>query len=200
MENLSNILNITGRFNDYLIPTNSSGDPPITIETIPGQQFTDNSELMQHLKKMAIDEIVPFDLVEARQSLDYAIQATMSNSKLMRATYKRQDIYEEILSDITTKIYNYEYEENEMVEVTLPAPAFLNMQNGSQLVEGTINYINTITENELATENDFVKAEFKRLSLRYYLPSHINIGLIDRLKAQAKLNVAKDSSPDQEEQ
>ena len=49
------------------------------------------------------------ELINARQSLDYAIQATMSNSKLMRLTYKRQDMYEIFLSQITSKIYNYEY-------------------------------------------------------------------------------------------
>ena len=192
MENLGNILNITGKFNDIVIPTNSSGDPPINMEILEGQRFTDNSELMSMLEKQMIDPTdVPYDLIESRQSLDYAIQATMSNSKLMRATYKRQDAYEAILSPILTKIYNYEYEENEDIKVTLPAPAFLNATNGQQLVEGTSNYIDSIINMELMDESDEVKAEFKRLAMRYYIPSHLNLNIIDRFIKEAKINVAK---------
>lgn len=199
MENLGNILNITGKFNDIVIPTNSSGDPPINMEILEGQRFTDNSELMSMLEKQMIDPTdVPYDLIESRQSLDYAIQATMSNSKLMRATYKRQDMYEAILSPIVTKIYNYEYEENESIKVTLPAPSFLNATNGQQLVEGTMNYLDSIVNSELADEPDEVKAEFKRLGLRYYIPSHLNISVIDRLKVEARINVKKKQSNSEE--
>lgn len=200
MENLGNILNITGKFNDIVIPTNSSGDPPINMEILEGQRFTDNSELMSMLEKQMIDPTdVPYDLIESRQSLDYAIQATMSNSKLMRATYKRQDAYESILSPIVTKIYNYEYEENEEIKVTLPAPSFLNATNGQQLVEGTMNYLDSIVNSELADEEDDVKAEFKRLGLRYYIPSHLNISVIDRLKVEARINVKKNRQAQGEE-
>ena len=38
---------------------------------------------------------------------------------------------------------------------------------------------------------DEVKAEFKRLGLRYYSPSHLNISVIDRLKVEARINVKK---------
>lgn len=195
MENLGNILNITGKFNDILMPTNSAGEPPITMEVLEGQRFTDNSELMAMLEKMMIDPTeVPYDLIEARQSLDYAIQATMSNSRLMRATYKRQDMYEINLTNIFTKIYNYEYDEHEKIEATLPAPSFLNATNGQQLIEGTANYIDSISNYELADESDEVKAEFKRLAIRYYIPSHLNINAINRLVTEAKINVEKKKS------
>lgn len=197
-DNLGNVLNITGKFNDMVIPTNSSGDPPISIEVMDGQRFTDNSELMTILEKNSIDPIVPYDLIEARQSLDYAIQATMSNSKLMRNTYKRQDIEESFLSRIITKIYNYEYEEQEEIKVVLPAPAFINATNGEQMVTGTSNFINAIIESELADEPDEVKMEFKRLSLRYYLPSQLNLSLIDRFKVEARINVANKNNGNEE--
>ena len=199
MENLSNVLNITGKFNDYLIPLSPSGDAPIQFEIMPGQQFTDNSEIMHLLEKMAVDATeISYDLIEARQSLDYAIQATMSNSKLMRLTYKRQDMYEIFLSQITSKIYNYEYGENETINISLPAPAFLNATNGSQLINGTLDYINTISETELADQPDEVKAEYRRLALRYYIPSHINISMNDKLITQAKINVAKKAKQEEE--
>lgn len=199
MENLSNVLNVVGRFNDFLIPLSPSGDPPVQFEIMPGQQFTDNSEIMHLLEKMAVDATeISYDLIEARQSLDYAIQATMSNSKLMRLTYKRQDMYEIFLSQITSKIYNYEYNENETINISLPAPAFLNATNGSQLINGTLDYINTISETELADQTDEVKAEYKRLALRYYIPSHLNISMNDKLITQAKINVAKKSKIEEE--
>jgi hypothetical protein len=190
MENLSSILNITGRFNDYIIPVSQSGDSPIQFEVMEGQKFEFQSELMDKLEEMAINSTdVPIDLINARQSLDYAIQATMSNSKLMRNVYKRQDIYESICSNISTKIYNYEYLEMETIEMTLPAPSFLNMTNGQQLIDGTIQYMDSLTNNQLANESDEVKNEFKKLGINYYLSTHINIQLIDKLIKQAKINV-----------
>lgn len=192
MENLSSVLNITGRFNDYLIPMSQSGDAPIQFEVMPGQQYNDISELMHGLEKMAIDTTeIPYDLIEARQSLDYAIQATMTNSKLMRTCYKRQDITEIFYSAITSKIYNYEYNEKEKIEISLPAPAFLNVTNGSQLLNGTIDYANTIASTELAGESEEVQNEYKKLALRYYIPSHLNISANEKLIKQAKINVAK---------
>lgn len=194
MENLGNILNITGRFNDYLIPMSPGGDPAIQFEVIPGQQFTDNSELMNRLERMAIDPTeVPYDLIEARQSLDYAIQATMSNSKLMRTVYKRQDHMEEFGTEITSKIYNYEYNENDRIEMTLPSPAFLNMTNGSQLVNGTIEYIQTLSNTYLADQPDEVKNEFNKIAIEYYIPTHVNINEIKRMITRAKLKVAEKS-------
>lgn len=200
MENLSNILNITGQFNDILIPQSPSGDTPVTMDIMPGQQFTDNSELMNRLEKMAVDTTdVPYDLIESRQSLDYAIQATMSNSKLMRNTFKRQDLVEGFGSDIITKIYNYQYQEMESIELTLPAPSFLNMTNGSQLIEGTTQYIEALINDQLPNESDEVKAEFRKLAFRYYLPTHIDINLIDRFINQAKVNVIVNRNPNSEE-
>lgn len=189
MENLSNILNITGRFNDYVMPLSAGGDAPVTIDVIEGQKFTDNSELMDRLERAAINATdVPYDLIEARQSLDYAIQATMSNSKLMRNVYKRQDTTERFLSIICSKIYNYEYGENEDIKVELPAPSFLNMTNGQQLVEGTVNYIESVTNMWIPNETDEVKAEFKKSMINYYLPSHINISMINNMVKKAKMD------------
>ena len=190
MENLSNILNVTGRFNDIIMPLSQSGDAPVQIDVLQGQQFSDNSELLSTLERISINATdVPYDLIEARQSLDYAIQATMSNSKLMRNVYKRQDAYQIFCSEIVSKIYNYEYNENEQVEIEFPAPSFLNMTNGSQLVNGTAEYAESLANNELADEPDEVKAEFKKIVMRYYIPTHVNSSNVDKWKKRAKMNV-----------
>ncbi|WP_301214663.1 hypothetical protein [uncultured Clostridium sp.] len=189
MENLSNILNITGRFNDYIIPLSSSGEAPVSIDVMQGQQFSDNSELMNLLEKMAINSTdVPYDLIEARQSLDYAIQATMSNSKLMRNVFKRQSIYQNIIDKIVGKIYYYEYDEDENIESELPAPSFINMTNGQQLIDGTVNYVEALINLKMPDETDEVKNEFRKLSLDYYLQSHISLYKINRMINKAKMN------------
>ncbi len=188
MENLSNILNITGRFNDIVMPLSQGGDPPVTMDILPGQQFSDNSDLMEKLERMAINELVPYDLIESRQSLDYAIQATMSNSKLMRKVYKRQDIFQMYCSEILSKIYNYEFFDNENIEVELPAPSFLNMTNGEQLLNGTVQFIEAMINSEMPDANDDVKSEYRKLAMRYYLSSQINIGLSDKWKKRAEMN------------
>ena len=201
MENLSSILNITGQFNDFIIPVSQSGDAPIQFEIMEGQKFDFQSELMDKLEEMAINNTdVPIELINTRQSLDYAIQATMSNSKFMRSVYKRQDIVEVIFSDIVTKIYNYEYLESETIEMTLPAPAFLNMTNGQQLIEGTYNYMNALANIQLAEETEEERAEFVKLGTNYHLASHLNMAVIAKLRQQAKINVSKRKTRDQEEE
>ena len=190
IDNFGNILNITGRFNDYLIPLSANGEAPIQIETLQGQQFTDNSELMNVLERMAINPIgIPYDFLDARNSMDFAVQATMSNAKVLRMTYKRQDKEEEIGSRIMTKIYNYEYNENEIIKMTLPLPTFLNVSQSSQLLNGTRELLQGICDTELAGEDDLFKAEFINLGLKSLLPTHINPELIDRLKNQTRINV-----------
>lgn len=195
MENLSSILNITGRFNDYIIPMSQSGDTPIQFEVMQGQQFDYQTELMQSLEEMAVNQTdVPLELIQSRQSLDYAIQATMSNSKFMRNVYKRQDMVQDLYSDIASKIYNYEYLEMETIEMTLPAPAFLNMTNGQQLIQGTQQYVQSLVDIKAADSADDVKAELTKITLDYYLASHINLSQFERFKTQAEINVEKKKS------
>ena len=38
-KSINSVLNVTGRFNDYIIPTNSSGDSPIQFEVMPKQNW-----------------------------------------------------------------------------------------------------------------------------------------------------------------
>jgi hypothetical protein len=49
--------------------------------------------------------------------------------------------------------------------------------------------MDSLTNNQLANESDEVKNEFKKLGINYYLSTHINIQLIDKLIKQAKINV-----------
>ncbi|MDE7458965.1 MAG: hypothetical protein K2M77_08885, partial [Muribaculaceae bacterium] len=39
VENINSVLNVTGRFNDYIIPRGADGQSPIEFEVMQGQQI-----------------------------------------------------------------------------------------------------------------------------------------------------------------
>lgn len=191
-QSINNVLNITGRFNDFVVPTTASGESPIQIDVIPGQQFTDNSEQMQQLREMAVDSTdVPFELIKTRQSIDYAMQLSMSNSKFLRKVFKRQSQYQEILSRIITKLYNFEYGENVELTVQLPPPMFISMTNTNQLVDNTKQYVQSITEYEMADEqDDTTKNIYQDMLFKYYIGSHIDLSKHEAILKRARAEAA----------
>lgn len=158
-----------------------------------GQQIEYKTDLMNALEEMAINATdVPLELIQARQSLDYAIQLTMTNSKFLRKVYKRQSKAEVFYSGILTRVYNCEFEENEEVDVSLPAPAFLNMTNINQLMNNTREYVQSIIDTDLAMEPDEVKAKFMKKMMRHHISTHIDTNLVDKLTIESKAEVKED--------
>ena len=152
---INNVLNMTGNFNDFVIPTNASGDSPVQIEVLQGQQFNDNTERMNQLKEMAINSVdVPFEIIQTRQSVDYAMQLSMSSSRFLRKIYHRQGQYAPLISRLVTKLYKYEFGKNDEIEAILPPPMFLNMANTNQLVDNIKQYVTTVTEYEMNNIED----------------------------------------------
>lgn len=204
IENMNTILNITGRFNDYVIPVGPSGESPIQFEVMQGQDFNPNTELMDKLEEMAINSTdIPIEFIQNRmQSLDFAVQATTVNSKVLRSTYKRQSIYEYYLSRIQTKLYNSEYNENINITCTLPAPLFLHMTNINQMVENTKLYVQAIAdyeyEAEAATDQnaEAKKAIFIRNMMRNKLTSYLKLDEIEEMKKMAELEYTKEKQPE----
>ena len=193
--NINNVLNITGKFNDLFIPTSASGESPIQIETMPGQQFTDNSEFMQQLKEMAVNTIVPFEIVQTRLSVDYAMQLSMSNSKFLRKIYARQSVFMPFLTRLVTKIYNFEYGENIEVKATLPPPVFINTMNTNQLVDNTKQFAQNLAEIELANEeDDKVKNEYIKKLFQFYIGTHIDISRHEEILRQAMMEIEKEKN------
>lgn len=193
--NINNVLNITGKFNDYFIPVSASGDSPLQIEVLPGQQFTDNSEQMQQLREMAVNATdVPFEIIQMRQSVDYAMQLSMSNAKFLRKIYAKQGIFAPYLSRLVTKLYNFEYEETEDITVSLPPPVFINTANTNQLVDNTKQYVQNLAEIELAGEEDeAVKNEYIKKLFYFYISTHIDISRHEEIlrKAVQEVQVKK---------
>lgn len=187
VNSIGQILNITGRYNDYFIPTNQ-GDSPIQFEIMQGQNIDIKSDLLEILEEMAVNATdVPLEVIQARQSMDYATQYVMSNSKFYRKILKRQSICNRLFSRMLTPIYNYEYEANDTIEVTLPVPLYLKMNAVSSVIDNAKTYVEAIADYEYPdTNDDAIKGIFKKKLMRYQLQAHVDQDIIDKLKNDAE--------------
>ena len=189
MESVNNILGILGRFNDFVIPTDSSGQPPIMFDTQSGQQFDYPSDLMQNLEESAINSTgIPIEIVNASTSMDFATRYTMTNAKLLRNVLKRQNILERFLSRLFTKLYFFEYGEKIDLKVTLPPPAFLSMTQGTQLLQTASQYIDARSEIDMSGEEDDAKAIYKKFMMDKLLPGYMSHEDIENIKNKVKIN------------
>lgn len=193
-QNINNILNITGRFNDFVIPTNASGDPPIQFEIMPGQNIETPTELMEALEEMAINSTgIPLEIIQARQSVDYAMQLTMSSSKVLRFCYKRQELFEALLIEFISPIYNYEYNENVVLKVTLPPPSFINITNTNQLVDNTKNFVQSVVEVEMANEqDDALKNRYIQELFKHYIGTHLDVSVHEEILKRCQVAIETD--------
>lgn len=187
IENINSVLNITGRFNDYIIPRGSDGQSPIEFEVMQGQNIEIKTELLNLLEESAVNVTgVPIELIQNRQSPDYAMQLTMSNSKFLRFVYSRQSNFQEQLSRLFTKLYNMEFNSNTSIKVTLPPPLFINVTNTNQLIVNTNDYCENISNIIMAGEDDDLKARFAKQLKIYYLGSYMNMDVINKIVEKAK--------------
>lgn len=202
-KSINSVLNITGRFNDYIIPTNAAGEAPIQFEVVPGQTVEIKNELLDLLEEMAVNSTdVPLELIQARQSMDYATHYTMSNIKFLRKAYKRQGQYQQFLTQLITKIYNCEYNESLQLQVTLPPPMFLNVTNTNQIITNTKEYVQSMVEMDLGEDADpLLKKIYEQDLNEYHLGTYIdtkkNKLILDRARIKAKIEKEKIDNPEE---
>lgn len=193
IENINSVLNITGRFNDYIIPRGSDGQSPIEFEVMPGQQVEIKTDLLNLLEESAINVTgVPIEIIQNRQSPDYAMQLTMSNSKFLRFVYSRQSDFQKAIAPLYTKIYDIEYGSNDQINVTLPPPLFINVTNTNQLVVNTGDYCDNISNIVMADEDDIIRAKFAKELKIYYLGSYLNMDIINKIANKARQSKTED--------
>ena len=194
VENINSVLNITGRFNDYIIPRGNDGQSPIEFEVMPGQQIEIKTDLLNILEESAINVTgVPIEIIQNRQSPDYATQLTMSNSKFLRFVYGRQGDFQKIIAPLYTKIYDIEYGSKDQIVVTLPPPLFINVTNTNQLLINTSDYCDNITNIVMADEqDDTIKANFAKELKIYHLGAYLNMDVIRQIMNKAKQNKISD--------
>ena len=196
LESMKNVLNIIGKFNDFVIPTDSSGSSPVQFEVMQGQQIDPQTDLMEKLQSMAVNGTdVPFELVQARQSMDYAIQATMSNSRFLKKVYNRQAVANRFLSSIMTKLYRGEFNDpTAVITVNLPQPMFLNLTNTNQFI-GNANEIAQAESEAFAGD---LPEEAKVLFLNNLKAAHLNTyidkAMVAKVLEQTKIEFAKSQS------
>ena len=199
LESMKNVLNILGRFNDFVIPTDNSGNAPVQFEVMQGQQIDPQTDLMEKLQSMAVNSTdVPFEIVQARQSMDYAIQASMSNSRFLKKIYNRQTIANRFLSSIMTKLYRGEFNNpTAVIKVNLPTPMFLNLTNTNQIIQNANDVAQAAMEAFSDDLDDNAKQIFFNNLKGKMLESYIDIEMIMRVKEATKIEYAANQQQDQ---
>lgn len=194
INSINNVLNISGRFNDWIIPRGADGSSPVEFEVMQGQQIEIKTELLNLLEEAAINVTgVPIELIQNRQSPEYAIQLTMQNSKFLRFVYTRQSSFQQQMSLLYTRIYNIEYNTTDRITLTLPPPLFINVTNTNQLITNTAEFCNQIVEVCLAdSQDDVLKAKVGKNLKVYYLGSYINMSVVEQLIEKSKQEIAKE--------
>lgn len=198
INSIGQVLNITGRYNDYFIPT-SQGDPPIQFEIMQGQNIDIKTDLLQLLEEMAVNSVdTPLELIQSRESMEYATEYVMSNTKFLRKVLKRQSLCNRIFSGIVSDIYNYEYNEHDKIEIKLPSPIFLRSSNLSTIIDNAKNYVEAIANYEYPDQDDEkVKQIFIKRLMRYRLQAHVDQTVVDRLMQEADAELSKQDKKDE---
>ena len=197
LESMKNVLNILGRFNDFVIPTDNSGNSPVQFEVMQGQQIDPQTDLMEKLQNMAVNSTdVPVEIVQARQSMDYAIQATMSNSRFLKKVYNRQTIANRFLSAIMTKLYRGEFNNpTAVINVNLPTPMFLNLTNTNQIIQNANDVAQAAAEAFSDELDENAKPMFFNNLKAKMLESYLDMEMIQRVKEATKVEYAAMQPP-----
>lgn len=196
IESMNNILNIVGKYNDLVIPLGPSGDPPVSMEVMQGQDINTPTELMDKMEESAINPIIPFEFVNATMQQDFAIRFSMSNTRFLKTIYTRQRKTQKFFSKIYTKLYNYEYgENNRIIEVVLPPPTYLTYSNNQQIIDNITQTADKLIDIEMDGEEEDVKQELKRLYVRDTLSTYLDYERFNALKEAAKVNVSIRKEP-----
>ena len=195
INNLNNFLNVTGRFNDMIIPEGNDG-PPVRFEIMQGQDIPVKTELMEMLENMAISPTgVPLEAVQTRlQQVDFATQLTMNNSKMLKKAYKRQTKTENMFNPFLTKLYNNEFGGNDVIEMVLPAPKYQNNQQVDMTIENALNTKSKYVELAYGENREGISPEeidiFGNTMMRIEYAGILPWDKIDKAKARAHIQYA----------
>lgn len=199
IENMNNILNITGRFNDLVIPQSANGESPVTTEILPGQNIDVKTEFMNGLEEMAIEQTgVSIEMISNHyQAEQTATNVVQNNERYLIMIRERQELYQETLSAVLTKIYQAEEGTNDIVSVELPAPRGLNFSNTSQMLASGNDLIQNIVQMKLGqSQDEGLKARFTGKLMEYYYTTMLPMDDIDRLYDEAQLEAKQEPAED----
>lgn len=198
VESMNSILGIIGKYNDFVIPVSQSGDYPVQMEVMQGQDINPQTEFLEKLEEITINATgFPLEYINARDTVDFASQLTMTNTKVMRMIFKYQAKIEKSMGELMTFIYNNEYEVNDkkegnrwiVVKCVLPAPITLSINNLNQLIEIVNQQAEQFSLLEYPDEND----ESVTIKRNIYKQKYVKYKLGTYLK-QNELNIIKSQS------
>lgn len=196
IESMNNVLNMVGKFNDYIIPRGQGGDAPVDFEVLPGQQVDVKTELMNMLEEMAIDNTgTPIEVITMRQQADYATHLTMTNTKFLQFINNRQAVVKTLFNKILTRIYNYEFNIDNSrfddIELLLPPPVYLNAMNSSQILDSVNAMGEAIAKLEYSDDESDKQMEFSRFLKRNLSQHVLPKDIISKSKDEAEMSLAK---------
>lgn len=202
LTSMKTMLNITGRYNDVIIPVGPSGESPIDFQVMEGQNIETKTDLMEMMQEMAVNATdVPYEYVQSRKTVDYAVRLTMSNAKFIRKTFKRQAIVQKHLSKLVTILYNNEFNENTNLNVLLPPPGFLQTINNNQLYETVNQQVSLILEMKLTDDDDpRLRKKLQMKLMEHYLKGYLDMDLIERLVRESKMEFQAELDNETEEE
>jgi len=197
IENMNSILNITGRFNDFVIPVGPSGDSPIQFEVMPGQDFQSDNELMDRLEEMSINSTgMPIEYIQNRMnSIDFAVQATTVNLKVLRSSYTRQRIFGKFMTRIQRRLYKYQYGDDLDMRCMLPPPIVASAVSMNDIINNVRQSVEAIASYEYDGSTDpdaeAKKAIFIKIEMRKRLAAYVQEDDIKNSIDAAELEFAK---------
>ena len=205
IESMNSILGIIGKYNDFVIPVGPSGDYPVQMEVMQGQDINPQSDFLDKLEEQTINATgYPLEYINARNTVDFASQLTMTNTKVMRMTFKYQAKTEKDLGEIATIIYNCEYnsegKENPIkINCVLPSPITLNINNLNQILEIVNQQADAFSQLEYPDENDenitLKRNIYKQKYVKYKLGTYVKQNELDIIKAQADFDFNMQQKP-----
>ena len=203
IHNINNMFNIVGRYNDYVIPVSQNNEKPIEFEIISGQNIDTKNDLMESLESMAINPTgVPLEIIETRKTIDFSRQLTMSNGKFARHVLKRQAILQPLVSNLVSTVYNYHFNKNEKIDIILPPPSYLTINNTLDMYRSAKDLVDSIIDLEVEDTERHKPwvAEFRKNLMRHQLTTYINWDDIDNIKDISKVKSSKNNMDEYDEQ
>ena len=196
LENMKNVLNIIGRFNDFVIPVGPSGDAPVQFEIMQGQDIDPQTDLMNSLEEQAVNAAdVPLELLQSRQTLDYAVQASMSNSRFLKHLNGWQAACNRWHSNIYTLCYRNEYNDpTARIKMELPKPSFLYVTNTNQIMDNANNMAMVVAEITSNGMSDEEKQEYAYNLRAEYIKAYIDQDMVKRVYDKTRLEHARNST------
>ena len=190
IESMNNILNIVGKYNDFIIPKSPNGEAPIEFEIMQGQNIETPTDIMDKMEEMAINTICPLEFVNSILQVDYASRFSMSNTRFMKEVFTRQRATERFFSKIYTNLYNYEFDESiNKIEIVLPPPIYLLINNNAQLIDAVTQMADKLVDIYFSNESDDLKAEWKKNYVTRTLSTYIAYDDIMRDFDNAKVDL-----------